>query len=73
MELIENENFHEHLLEKVDEILKSGFVDPESEETGTYGLAKVILYCALKFEAEAYRPISDSYRKKYRGIIKYYT
>ena len=69
-ELIENEDFRKYLNAKIEEIINSGFIDAESEETGSYGLAKDILSCALKSEAEQYSP-PNSLLKKYRKLMQY--
>jgi len=72
IELIEQEDFKKYLKKEVDSIIKSGYVDASKEETGTYGLAKVVLYCALRGLARQYYPMSDYYRKKYKSLIKNY-
>lgn len=72
MELIDADDFHKHLCATVDKIINSGMMNVESEETGTYTLAKVVLYCALNEQAYSYRPLSDAISWKYKNIIRYY-
>jgi len=71
-ELIEQEEFKKYLKKEVNNIIESGYVDASKEEAGTYGLAKVVLYCALRGLARQYYPMSDYYRKEYKSLIKNY-
>ena len=71
-ELVEKEDFEKYLQEEIDYIIDSGFIDYEKEEKDSFGLAKLILYCALRGLSKQYHPLSDYYNKEYKGLLKNY-
>jgi len=68
--LAEQEAFKKYLKNEIEEIVKSGYIDPSDEPDDSYGLAKVVLYCALKRLAGQYYPLSGYYRDRYKELLE---
>ena len=71
-ELIEKEDFKRYIQEEINYIIDSGFVDYEKEEKGSFGLAKLILYCGLRGLSKQYYPLSPYYKKEYKELLENY-
>ena len=71
-ELIKNESFKKYLNIEVEKLIEGGYLNIESEESNSYGLAKLVLHLALRRLSEQYAPLSNYYRKEYRELLKNY-
>lgn len=71
LKLVKQEDFKKYLLREIDRVLDSGYIPLEKDEKESYALAKLVLYLALKKEAEQYRPIG-SIGEEYKQLIKNY-
>jgi len=70
-EMVDSEDFNKGLNKEIEQIVDSrqASLALAKEEPGTYAMAKVVLYAALKEFAEQYAPLSDDYRKEYRWLL----
>lgn len=71
LELVEREDFEKYLKLEIDKLLDSGFINCSDDKDG-FLMAKIVLYCALKREAEQYKPFDSSLTRKYKELIKDY-
>lgn len=71
--LLEEGDFKKYLFKTINEILDSGFIDSEDiTNKKDFQIAKLVLYCSLKRNAEGYMLLDKEMLKKYAKLIKTY-